>query len=76
MKFKMDVLSTIKNLNPEYLFIVTNQGGIEKGLLMKNFLDQNFNIFVLQLKNTVNANVMGYIVHQMINHTNTESQIL
>ena len=30
MKFKFDVLDAIKNLNPEEIFIVTNQGGIEK----------------------------------------------
>lgn len=30
MKFKFDVLDAIKKLNPEYVFIVTNQGGIEK----------------------------------------------
>ena len=33
MKFKFDVLDAIKNLNPEEIFIVTNQGGIEKGLV-------------------------------------------
>ena len=32
MKFKFDVLDAIKNLNPKVIFIVTNQGGIEKGL--------------------------------------------
>lgn len=30
MKFKFDVMDAIKNLNPEKIFIVTNQGGIEK----------------------------------------------
>lgn len=39
MKFKMDVLSAIKNLNPEYLFIVTNQGGIEKGFVNEEFFE-------------------------------------
>lgn len=33
MKFKFDVLDAIKNLNPKVIFIVTNQGGIEKGLV-------------------------------------------
>ena len=33
MKFKFDVLDSIKKLNPEYIFIVTNQGGIEKGFV-------------------------------------------
>lgn len=31
MKFKFDVLDAIKNLAPEYVFIVSNQGGIELG---------------------------------------------
>lgn len=35
MKFKFDVLDAIKNLNPEKIFIVTNQGGIEKGLVLQ-----------------------------------------
>lgn len=35
MKFKFDVLDAIKNLNPKVIFIVTNQGGIEKGLVLQ-----------------------------------------
>ena len=31
MKFRFDVLDAIKNLAPDYVFIVSNQGGIEKG---------------------------------------------
>lgn len=38
MKFKFDVLDAIKNLNPEVIFIVTNQGGIEKGLFPESFI--------------------------------------
>lgn len=33
MKFKFDILDAIKNLNPKVIFIVTNQGGVEKGLV-------------------------------------------
>lgn len=41
MKFKFDVLDAIKKLAPEYVFIVTNQGGIEKGLVKEeNFIDK------------------------------------
>ena len=36
MKFKMDVLSAIKKLNPDYVFIVTNQGGIGQGFVDKD----------------------------------------
>lgn len=33
MKFKFDVLNAIKALKPDYICIVTNQGGIEKGFV-------------------------------------------
>ena len=33
MRIKFDVLDAIKKLNPEYLLIVSNQGGIEKGFV-------------------------------------------
>ena len=33
MRIKFDVLDAIKKLNPEYILIVSNQGGIERGLV-------------------------------------------
>ena len=33
MKFKFEVLDKIKEIKPEYLLIVTNQGGIESGFV-------------------------------------------
>ena len=33
MKLRLDVLEAIKKLAPEYVFIVSNQGGIEKGFV-------------------------------------------
>ena len=33
MKIRFDVLDTIKKLNPEYVLIVSNQGGIENGFV-------------------------------------------
>lgn len=33
MEFRFDVLDAIKKLNPDYIFIVSNQGGIEKGFV-------------------------------------------
>ena len=39
MRLKFDVLDDIKKLKPNFLFIVTNQGGIEKGFVnAENFL--------------------------------------
>lgn len=41
MHFRFGVLAKIKELAPKYVFIVTNQGGIEKGFVDKyNFLDK------------------------------------
>lgn len=41
MRFRFDVLDTIKKLAPDYIFIVTNQGGIEKGFVKEeNFIDK------------------------------------
>ena len=33
MEFRFDVLDAIKKLNPEYILIVSNQGGIESGFV-------------------------------------------
>lgn len=33
MKLRFDVLDTIKKLNPEYILIASNQGGIENGFV-------------------------------------------
>lgn len=33
MRIKFDILNAIKKLNPEYIFIVSNQGGIESGFI-------------------------------------------
>lgn len=38
MKLDLDVLEAISNINPEYILIATNQGGIEKGFVnRRNF---------------------------------------
>lgn len=36
MRLKLEVLDQIKELNPLYIFIVTNQGGIEKGFVKES----------------------------------------
>ena len=33
MKLRFDVLHAIKKLNLDYIFIISNQGGIEKGFV-------------------------------------------
>lgn len=45
MQFNFAVLDKIKELNPDYIFIVTNQGGIEKGFVNKeHFLSKMYYI--------------------------------
>lgn len=39
MKIKFEVLDAIKNLSPDYVFIVSNQGGIEKGFVNEEFFN-------------------------------------
>lgn len=36
MKLRFDVLDAIKKLNPDYIFIVSNQGGIESGFVNRH----------------------------------------
>lgn len=36
MRIKFEVLDAIKNLNPEYILIVSNQGGIESGFVNRH----------------------------------------
>lgn len=50
MKLKFDVLDAIKKLAPEYVFIVSNQGGIEKGFVNV----QNFESKIKYICNIIN----------------------
>lgn len=45
MEFRFEVLDTIKKIQPEYVFIVSNQGGIEKGLVNDEYFTDKF-IFI------------------------------
>ena len=50
MRIKLDVLDAIKKLNPEYILIVSNQGGIENG-----FVDaQKFSIKLFYIVELIN----------------------
>ena len=42
MRFRFDVLDAIKRLSPEYVFIVTNQGGVASGYLSSSSFSQKF----------------------------------
>lgn len=56
MRIKFDVLDAIKKLNPEYILIVSNQGGIESGFVdAQSFLKK-----------------LGYIVRLIIEYCGCE----
>lgn len=48
-KLKTDVIEAIKKLNPERLYIVSNQGGIEKGY----FTEESFEIKMINIINSL-----------------------
>lgn len=50
MKFKFEVLDAIKKLAPEYLFIVTNQGGIEKGYVNRRNFEFKMEYIIRSMK--------------------------
>lgn len=42
MEFRFEVLNAIKKLQPEYVFIVSNQGGIENGFVKEEYFIDKF----------------------------------
>lgn len=54
MKFKFDVLDAIKKLAPEYVFIVSNQGGIEKGFVDKHNFEAKLEYIGLSIREYLN----------------------
>ena len=68
MRIKLDVLDAIKKLNPEYVLIVSNQGGIENG-----FVDaQKFSIKLFYIVELINE-YCGCECYAMYCDTNNES---
>lgn len=56
MKLKFDVLDAIKKLNPKYVFIVSNQGGIEKGFVNENSFRRKINYIISSLEEYLGEN--------------------
>lgn len=50
MKIKFDVLDAIKRLAPDYVFIVSNQGGIEKGHVDKRNFEFKMEYLIRSMK--------------------------
>lgn len=54
MKFKFDVLDAITKLNPEFVFIVSNQGGIENGFVNPKSFIMKENYIVQSIRDYCN----------------------
>jgi DNA 3'-phosphatase len=57
--FKMDVLAAIKSLQPRYVIIVTNQGGVEKGFMSEDKLVAKL-VYVEEAINEYTHIICGY----------------
>ena len=55
MKIKFDVLDTIKKLNPKYIFIISNQSGIEYGLVNQIHFNNKLNYICSSIKEYCNC---------------------
>lgn len=61
MKIKFDVLNAIKKLNSDYVFIVTNQGGIENGFVNEEGFKAKLEYLGLSIREYLgNNNVYSY----------------
>ena len=68
MRIKLDVLDAIKKLNPEYVLIVSNQGGIENGFVNA----QKFNTKLLYIVRAI-GEYCGCECYAMYCDTNNKS---
>lgn len=57
MKFKFDVLDAIKKLAPEYVFIVSNQGGIALGFVDATNIESKFDYVCSALSDYCNISI-------------------
>ena len=60
MKIRFDVLDSIKKLNPEYILIVSNQGGIELGLVSRSHFNLKFNYICQLVEEYCKCSCYGY----------------
>ena len=60
MRLKIDVFDKIKELKPEYLFIVTNQGGISTGYVDIDYFISKMKFIVAAIKDYTNIPFVGY----------------
>lgn len=57
MKIKFDVLDAIKKLTPKYVFIVSNQGGIEAGFVNRRNFEFKMEYIIRSMREYLNYDV-------------------
>ena len=60
MKIRFDVLDAIKKLNPEYILIVSNQGGIERGFVDESHFNLKLNYICKSIEEYCKCSCYGY----------------
>ena len=60
MRIRFEVLDVIKKLNPEYILIVSNQGGIELGLVSRSHFNLKFNYICQLVEEYCKCSCYGY----------------
>lgn len=60
MKLKFNVLDAIKKLSPDYVFIVSNQGGIEKGFVERSYFESKCEFICNSIREYANINSVTY----------------
>lgn len=71
MKLRFDVLDAIKKLNPDYIFIVSNQGGIEKGFVNRAHFINKLDYICSSIKEYCNCSCDA--MYCMTNQIQTEN---
>ena len=56
IEFKFDTLSAIAALNPQYIFIVSNQGGIETGRITEQWVKIKMDFVTMSVKDAIQGN--------------------
>lgn len=60
MKLRFDVLDKIKEIKPDYILIVSNQGGIELGFVNRGHFNLKFNYICQSIEEYCNCSCYGY----------------
>lgn len=58
MKIKFEVLDAIRRMSPKYVFIVSNQGGIEKGFVNRRNFEFKMEYIIRSMKEYINDDTL------------------